>query len=113
MKSDLYDIICLLRKFRDERGWNKFHDPKNLAISVSVEAAELLEIFQWSDELGPLDVRDVERVADEAADVMIYTLMLFDKLGLDPITEVRKKIKINDDRFPPSKVYGKARMDQP
>ncbi len=99
----------LLRKFRDERDWAKFHTPKDLAISVSIEAGELLELFQWGHDGHNAEGIDRERVADEAADVLLYTLMLFDRLGLDAEAEARKKIRINEERFPIELSYGRSK----
>ncbi|GAB6970552.1 nucleotide pyrophosphohydrolase [Methylobacterium phyllosphaerae] len=93
-------LIARLRRFRDERGWDKFHSPKNLAVSVSIEAAELLELFQWSSN-GDLDPeRSKNDVAAEAADVIIYALMILDKYGLDPEVEINKKIDANAVKYP-------------
>jgi len=98
----------LLRKFRDERDWAQFHTPKDLAISVSIEAGELLELFQWRHDGHNVNDLDRARVADEAADVLLYTLMLFDRMGLDAETEALKKIKINEERFPVEISYGRS-----
>jgi len=102
------EIVRALRAFRDERNWSRFHTPKDLAISVSIEAAELLEIFQWKHDGHEPDGLDRSRVAAEAADVLLYTLMLFDRLGLDPVEEALKKIAVNKRRFPVEKTF-----DQP
>ena len=99
----------LLRKFRDERDWAQFHTPKDLAISVSIEAGELLELFQWGYDGHNMNGLDEARVADEAADVLLYLLMLFDRLGLDPEAEALKKIKINEKRFPIELYYGRSK----
>lgn len=93
-------LLERLRRFRDERDWAQFHSPKNLAVSVSIEAAELLELFQWSGDGNLQRGRNVEEVAAEAADVLIYTLMLLDRLGLDPEEEVIRKIEFNAKRYP-------------
>ncbi|HUB45331.1 MAG TPA: nucleotide pyrophosphohydrolase [Acetobacteraceae bacterium] len=101
------ELLDRLRRFRDERDWSQFHTPKNLAVSISIEAAELLEVFQWSRG-GELEGgHSVAEVADEAADVLIYTLLLFDRIGLDPKAEVLKKIKRNELRFPVAAAYGR------
>ena len=100
------ELLEALRKFRDERDWAKFHTPKDLAVSISVEAGELLELFQWRPEghdIAGIDVRDV---ANEAADVLIYVLLLFERLGLDPRQELLNKIARNADRFPVEKSFG-------
>jgi NTP pyrophosphatase (non-canonical NTP hydrolase) len=101
------ELLDRLRRFRDERDWAQFHTPKNLAVSVSIEAAELLELFQWSRSGDLEGERSVGEVANEAADVLIYTLMLFDRLGLDPKAEVLKKIERNEVRYPVSVAYGR------
>lgn len=100
------ELLEALRKFRDERDWAQFHTPKDLAISVSIEAGELLELFQWrrdGHDTGDINVREV---ADEAADVLIYALLLFDRLDLDPKREVLNKIELNAKRFPVEKSFG-------
>lgn len=100
------ELLEALRKFRDDRDWAKFHTPKDLAVSISIEAGELLEIFQWRNDGHDIDNLNVERVADEAADVLIYLLLLFDRLGLDPKREVLAKIALNAERFPIDKSFG-------
>jgi NTP pyrophosphatase (non-canonical NTP hydrolase) len=99
----------LLRKFRDERDWAQFHTPKDLAISVSIEAGELLELFQWRHDGHDVQGLDRDRVADEAADVLLYVLMLFDRLGLDPEVEALKKIRLNEERFPVEHSFGRSK----
>jgi NTP pyrophosphatase (non-canonical NTP hydrolase) len=100
------DILNALRKFRDERGWAQFHTPKDLAVSVSIEAGELLEQFQWDQSGHDVSKLDVAGIANEAADVLLYTLMLFDRLGLDPAQEAFNKINRNAQRFPKEKTFG-------
>jgi dCTP diphosphatase len=102
------ELLRALRAFRDERNWAQFHTPKDLAISVSIEAAELLESFQWRHDGHTIDEERRALVADEAADVLLYTLMLFDRLGLDPREEALKKIARNRDRYPVHDSYGRA-----
>ena len=94
------ELLKALREFRDERDWAQFHTPKDLAVSVSIEAGELLELFQWRFDGHDVAKLDVESVADEASDVLIYLLLLFDRLGLDPNREVLAKIARNAQRFP-------------
>ncbi len=106
--ADLDEILEYLRRFRDERNWGQFHTPKNLALAVSVEAGELLELFQWQAEGQELTDAHRARVADEAADVLIYVLMLFDRLGLEPKQETLRKIQQNEKRFPVAETYGKS-----
>lgn len=100
-------VISALRKFRDERNWSKFHTPRNLAVSISIEAGEILEHFQWDVENRDFSSVDREALAGELADVLIYLLMLFDNLELDPADEAMKKIKANILRFPVGSQPGK------
>ena len=86
-----------LRRFADERDWNQFHSPKNLAASVSIEAAELLECFQWSDGVEP--GREA-RVGEEMADVLLYLIRLADKLDIDLIEAAVRKLEINARKYP-------------
>ena len=100
------ELLDALRQFRDVRDWAKFHTPKDLAVSVSVEAGELLELFQWRHDGHEPDGMDAAQVADEAADVVIYALLLFDKIGVDPRTAVLTKIARNERRFPVDESFG-------
>lgn len=103
-------VVEILRRFRDERDWYKFHSPKNLAISISIESGELLELFQWTDENSKIDDLMQQRISDEASDVLIYILLMFDRMGLDPEEEVLKKIEKNSARFPADKFHGRVRQ---
>ncbi|MCO7729107.1 nucleotide pyrophosphohydrolase [Brucella intermedia] len=102
------EVIRQLRRFRDARDWSQFHTPKDLAISVSIEAGELLELFQWREDGHNTAALNKDLVADEAADVLLYILMLFDRLGLDPVEEALRKIAKNESRFPIGETFGKA-----
>lgn len=95
-------LTAELRAFRDERDWAQFHSPRNLAASVSIEAAELLEIFQWRDIEPPFDSETQARLRDEIADVAIYLLLLSDRVDVDLIDAVEQKIAKNRQRFKPS-----------
>lgn len=101
---DLADLTAVLRAFAEERDWEKFHTPKNLAMSVSIEAAELLELVQWrTDEEIRDDLRtDVGRgrFEDELADVLIYLVRLADVTGIDLAEATIAKIAVNRGRFP-------------
>ncbi len=92
MRDDTKKII---RDFIDERDWDKFHSPSNLAKSISIEAAELLECFQWDD-----DYYDLEHVKEELADVIIYSQQLLDKLNLDMDEIVQAKMIKNAIKYP-------------
>jgi NTP pyrophosphatase (non-canonical NTP hydrolase) len=105
----MQELIERLRSFRDNRGWDKFHTPKNLAISVSVEAGELLELFQWRPEDAPLDAETVQKISDEVADVLLYLLLLCDKANIDLAAAANRKMDHNENRFPVSRSYGIAK----
>lgn len=99
------ETIKEILKFRDERDWKQFHNPKDLAISISLEAAELLEIFQWSAE----DVvchEKMDRIREELADVINYCVLMADACGLDLDEIIREKIKKNHEKYPVEKSYG-------
>jgi len=93
-------IIEALRKFVNERDWEKFHTPSNLAKSISIESAELLELFQWSEDA------DVDRVRDELADVLTYCLLMANKLNLDPTSIVLEKLEKTAQKYPVEKSKG-------
>ncbi len=105
------DSIKALQKeityFRDERNWRQFHNPKDLAISISLEAAELLEVFQWSGE--DVEVADKkDKVKEELADVINYAFLLADRLDLDVDEIVREKIARNREKYPAELAYGSS-----
>lgn len=94
--------------FRDERNWRQFHNPKDLAISLSLEVAELLECFQWSAE--DLEVPEKRsEMAEELADVVIYAVLFADAVGFDLPTIVSEKLLINGKKYPADKAYGSAK----
>lgn len=107
---DLDDLSAILRKFADERDWDQFHSPKNLSMALSVEAAELVELFQWltEEQSHELSVDTANQAADELADIQIYLIRLADKLGIDIEAAVRQKIEINRVKYPADKVRGDA-----
>ncbi|MGO4449084.1 nucleotide pyrophosphohydrolase [Phyllobacterium sp. TAF24] len=104
-------LIKELRKFRDERNWAQFHTPKDLSISVSVEAAELLELFQWRAETKPVDAELTAGIQNEAADVFLYLLLLCDAVGIDLLTAAKEKIRQNEQRFPVVSSHGVAKPE--
>lgn len=87
------EIRDILRKFNEERSWGRFHTPENLAKSISIEAGELLECFQWNNEY------DREALCDEIADVMLYCIMLADAIDADLKAELLRKIKKNGENI--------------
>ena len=97
------ETINRIRKFTEDRDWDQFHSPANLAKSIVIEAAELLEGFQWSDE-----EYDLQHVKEELADVIVYSQYLLDKLGLDSDEIVNMKMTMNEAKYPVEKAKGKA-----
>lgn len=100
MKQTTIDRI---RKFTDDRDWDQFHAPENIAKSIVIEAAELLECFQWSGR-----DYDLEHVKEELADVIVYCQNLLDKLGLDVDDIVNSKMTKNEAKYPAEKARGRA-----
>ena len=97
------ETIERIRKFSEERDWDQFHSPANLAKSISIEANELLECFQWDEEHY-----DISEVKEELADVIVYCVNMLDKLGLDADEIVNAKMDKNEAKYPVSKSKGKA-----
>ena len=98
------NTIERIRKFTEDRDWDQFHSPANLAKSIVIEAADLLECFQWSDEEF-----DLQHVKEELADVMVYSQNLLDKLGLDADEIVNMKMAQNEKKYPVEKAKGNAK----
>lgn len=100
---DFKELQQSLRYFADERDWQRFHSPKNLSMALMVEAAELLEHFQWLTEKQSSSPESVNRdeVATEIADIQIYLAMLADKLDIDIEKAVYQKIDVNAAKYPP------------
>ena len=100
-----------LRRFAAARDWEQFHTPKNLAMALSVEAAELLEHFQWltPEESARLGARAKGAVEDEIADVLLYLTRLADVLAIDPLAAARRKIRVNARKYPVRRAKGSAR----
>lgn len=94
------ELIQRIRKFRDDRDWKQFHSPENFAKSIVIEAAELLENFQWNGEY------DLQNLKEELADVMIYCLLLADDLNIDIIENMHEKIDKNEKKYPVEKAKG-------
>lgn len=102
MKQETINEII---KFRDDRNWKQFHNPKDLAISISLEAAELLEVFQWS--AGDVNFEGkIDKIREELADVVNYCVLMADACGLDLDEIVLEKIKRNNEKYPVEKAYG-------
>ena len=98
-----------LRAFVDERDWDAFHTPKDLAVSLAIEAGELLEVFQWRDlQAGDLTPEDRRRIAEEVADVVLYAMLLADKTGIDLFDAAARKLEENARKYPADRARGRA-----
>jgi len=111
MNKDLDDLRDALRRFARERDWDQFHSPKNLASALVVEAAELLECFQWltEEQSRALSDDDKRKVTEELADVFLYLIRLADKLDVDLLEGARDKIARNAEKYPVEKARGNAK----
>lgn len=109
--SDIEKLIEKLRDFAEERDWGQFHSPKNLSMALTVEAAELLEQFQWftEEQSSALDQKQLDRVEEEIADVFLYLLRLSDVLDLDLINAAEKKLATNEKKYPVELVKGSSK----
>lgn len=109
---NIEEIQKRLRKFAADRDWEKFHSPKNLTMALSVEVAELVEIFQWSnsgglEEIGNPNIR--KNIEEELADIFIYLLKISDKLNLDIEKSIHQKIEKNEKKYPIDKSFGSSK----
>ncbi len=105
------EILQEIVRFRDDRDWRQFHSPKNIAMSIAIEASELMEIFQWARES---EVDDVVRkrhseIEDEIADIAIFVHIFCHDLGIDLDSAIRRKLKTNAEKYPVEKAKGSAR----
>lgn len=98
------DLITQIVAFRDARDWAQFHNPKDLALAISIEAAELNERFLWKD---PGDAQ-MDGVGEELADVLIYSFLLADHYGFSVEDLVRRKLELNEERYPVQRAKGRA-----
>ena len=103
--SDLEELRQAIVKFTQERDWDQFHNGKDLALALSIEAAELNEAFLWKD----ASEVDIEKVKEELADIVNYSVLIADKYGLDIKQIVLDKIKRNAKKYPVEKAYGSAK----
>jgi len=110
---DIEELQKKVIEFRDDRDWAQYHNPKDLAISLSLEAAELLEIFQWktSREVEAIksDPGERKKVKEELGDVLIYALNMCHAFGFDPSEVILEKLEINEKKYPVEKAKGNAR----
>ncbi|WP_407691365.1 nucleotide pyrophosphohydrolase [Robertmurraya mangrovi] len=102
---EIRELTNKVIQFRDNRHWKQFHNPKDLAISLSLEASELLENFQWKSSNEAVETK-IENIKDELADILIYSMLLANELNLDINDIVSKKIEKNEVKYPIEKAYG-------
>lgn len=103
--NDIQQLTEILRRFRDERDWAQFHNAKDLALALNIEAAELLEVFLWKTP----EQADIDSVKEELADVITFALLLADKYGLDVKQIVLEKMEKNAHKYPVDKFKGSAK----
>jgi len=105
----MHELIKKIKQFREERDWDRYHSPKNLAMALSVEVAELVEHFQWltQEESRNLPDAKLDQVRDEIGDILIYLANLSEKLGIDPVQAAHAKIEKNQIKYPAEIVKGK------
>ena len=103
--TDSQEIIKALLQFRNERDWDQFHNPKDLALAITIESAELLELFLWKK----AEEADLEKVKEELADVFAYAFLIAEKYNLDVKEIVLEKIKKNAEKYPVAKAKGIAK----
>ena len=109
--SDIDTLTRRLREFADARDWEQFHSPKNLTMALSVEVAEIVEHFQWLSEAqsNELPEQTLDKVETELADTLLYLVRLADKLDIDLLDAARRKIEINEQKYPVEKSRGNAK----
>ncbi|MCS6180399.1 nucleotide pyrophosphohydrolase [Shewanella baltica] len=115
MSTTIEELKERLKTFADERDWSQFHSPKNLAMALTVEVSELVEIFQWmkDGDSRELKLRDHQKASEEIADIFLYLLMISDKLDVNLLDVAADKIELNATKYPIEKCYGKsAKYDQ-
>jgi NTP pyrophosphatase (non-canonical NTP hydrolase) len=109
--NDLISIQRKILEFRNERDWAQFHDPKNLAEALSIEAGELLENFLWktTEQSRKLSIQELKNVKEEIADIFIFLTYLCDEYKIDLPDEIMKKVEINEAKYPVDKAKGSAK----
>jgi NTP pyrophosphatase (non-canonical NTP hydrolase) len=101
--KELQELLNKHLKFRDERNWKQFHTAENLAKSINIEAAELLENYQWGSQNA-----DIENIKEEVADIFGYLLLFCEELNIDLLEVSNKKVMKNSEKYPIDKAYGKS-----
>lgn len=109
--NEIEELRLNLEKFNNERDWEQFHSPKNVAMALSVEAGEIVEIFQWTgeEESYKLEDKEMQKLGAEIGDVFLYLLLLASKFDLDLINVAKQKLEINKKKYPVDKAKGSAK----
>jgi dCTP diphosphatase len=109
--SELDGLREQMRNFAQARDWDQFHSPKNLAMALTIEAAELMEIFQWltEEQSRHLEPKALAAATEEIADVLLYLVRIADQLGVDPVAAAQGKLVENERKYPVDKARGNAR----
>ena len=109
MEDTIQTITQKIIAFRDQRNWQQFHNPKDLAISISLEEAELLEVFQWTGADTQADTKEkMDKIKEELADVLIYSLLMAHELDLDVCKIIQDKLAVNEKKYPVDRSYGSS-----
>lgn len=106
--TDLKALIEKILKFRDDRDWGQFHNPKDLALAISIEASELVELYLWKTKEEEIDSVSKEKVKEELADIFMFSFLLLDKMDFNLEQIINDKIKINNEKYPVTKSKGKS-----
>ena len=114
-ESTLQEIKQVVREFVDQRDWQQFHSPKNLSMALAIEAAELMEHFQWIDQASSrkLDPDKLDQVAQELSDVFCYALAIANELDIDLAAAFENKMKLNREKYPAEQYRGRYGADDP
>ena len=105
-------LINKIIKFRDDRNWSQYHNPKDLVISLSLEASELLELFQWNSSEETVN-NNLDEIKEELADVLIYSILLSDRLDIDIEKIIKDKLEKSKEKYPVEKAYNsKEKYDE-
>lgn len=109
--SELDDLKQKIRNFVNDRDWDQYHTPKNLSMALIAECAELVEHFQWltEEQSAQLPAESLEEISHEIADVFVYLLRLSDKLGIDMVEAVNRKMILNETKYPVDQVRGSSK----
>ncbi len=109
--SELDELKLKIRKFVDDRDWDQYNTPKNLSMALIAECGEVVEHFQWltEEQSSQIPAENLEEIGHELADVFVYLLRLSDKLGIDLVEAVNRKMILNEEKYPADEVRGSAK----